>query len=246
MNALRKEGFVFGLVWPDLNYEAMDRIIFEMKKPIDDESFAQVFVRKDGMIDGVDLEAFLRLPSCSIGKVRRDPPVVFPDAPPDYEITAVDLDFIRSSNRPQEALACIRFAAAVNGGPPWWITKYLLDGVVYDGDNCYTEWGRDAATEHITDEVGWKLLPNAGNKMCAEIGQLHDDGRPCVVIQWFELVGSAFALPERRRVYRFSVDGFGMISEVYVYASEENLACCDLTGRRPALKADLPYERIRS
>ncbi len=57
VNILRKEGFVFGLVWPDINYEAMDRIIFEMKKPIDDESFAQVFVHKDGMIGEVYVNA---------------------------------------------------------------------------------------------------------------------------------------------------------------------------------------------
>ena len=245
VNALRKDGFIFGEVWPDLNYEALDRIIFEMKKPIDDERCVRVYVDKEALINGVELKDFSSDRCGDVVSIDRSPPLVFPDAPADYELTPVDSDFVRKSKSPHEALACIRFAAAVNGGPPWWITGYLCDDVVCDGDNCYTEWGCDAAIKQIEREVGWKLSYNAGNRMCAEIGELHEDGRACVLIQWFELVDGALALPQRRRVYRFSVDGAGMIREIFRFASTENLGCCDLTGRRPALKDDLPYERSR-
>ena len=246
VNALRKEGFVFGIVWPDLNYEAMDRIIFEMKKPIDDEHYARVYVDKEALVNGEEFEDFRSSGLCGdVVSTDRSPPPVFPDAPADYELTPADSDYVRKSKRPQEALACMRFAAAVNGGPPWWVTGYLREDVVSDGDNCYTEWGRDAAIKCIEREVGWKLSDCGGNRMCAEIGELHDSRRPCVAVQWFERVGWGLALPERRRVFRFAVDGAGMIREIYCFASTQNLGCCDLTGRRPALKDELPYERSR-
>lgn len=39
-----------------------------------------------------------------------------------------------------------------------------------------------------------------------------------------------------------SVDDIAMIREIYCFASEDGLQSCDLTGRRPALEDELPYE----
>lgn len=58
VNTLLKDGYYFGEVWPDLNYEAMDRIIFAMKKPIDDEQHFLAFVDKQALVNGVDLETY--------------------------------------------------------------------------------------------------------------------------------------------------------------------------------------------
>ncbi|MFZ4484795.1 MAG: hypothetical protein ACOYOL_12550 [Chthoniobacterales bacterium] len=39
-----------------------------------------------------------------------------------------------------------------------------------------------------------------------------------------------------------SVDEIAIIREVYCFSSDDGRQSCDLTGRRPALRDDLPYE----
>jgi hypothetical protein len=243
VNRMRRQGYEMGNVWPDLDYEALDRIIFCMERKPREGWIEQAFVDRDAQVNGKELEAYLRGASDNVEKVKKDPPVIYPDAPDNYELTPVDMVFLREhSGRVQEALACLRLAAAINGGPPWWITRYLCADVVYDGDACYTECGREPAEKHLTWEADWKMRNSGGNRCCAELGQLHKDGRPCVVILWFETADGSLARPLRRRLYRLSVDEIALIHEVYCFASEDGRQCCDLTGRRPALKDALPYE----
>jgi hypothetical protein len=243
VNRMRRQGYDMGNVWPDLDYEALDRIIFCMERKPREGWIEQAFVDREAQVNGKELEVYLRDASGNVEEVKKDPPVIYPNAPENYELSGVDTGFLREhSLRVQEALACLRLAAAINGGPPSWITRYFRDDVVCDGDTCYTEWGRAPAEKHLTREVNWKMGSYGGNRCCAELGHLHEDGRPCVVILWFEMAGGSLARPLRRRVYRLSVDEIAMIREVYCFSSEDGLQGCEMTGRRPALKDELPYE----
>ena len=117
VNRMRRQGYEMGNVWPDLNYEALDRIIFCMERKPREGQVERAFVDTEAKANGKELDVYL---SGAPDVVKKDPPVIHPAAPDNYELTPVDMGFLREhSGRMQEALACLRLAAAINGGPPW-------------------------------------------------------------------------------------------------------------------------------
>ena len=235
VNLLLGDGYEIRQAWPDLNYEAFDRIIIMTEKEIETGKVAVTYVDVDGRVNCVDPYSYLAAEDYC-WKEPKPLDVPYPNAPEDYALTGPDLEFVERARNKAEALACVRFAAAINSGPPKWITRQLSENIRHEGDSCYASEGREAVERILISEVNWKRFHREkGRLLFAELGHAHKSGNPCVVLLFLQVVDGIRIPPERRRYMELFMDAFGMIGEVRTTSWDGDLQSCELTGIRPGL-----------
>ncbi len=241
VNLLIGNGYEIRLAWPDLNFEALDRIIIMTEKEIDPGKVAEAYVDIEGRVNCVDPYLYLAEKDYwwkELTPVPLDPP--YPEAPEDYALTGPDLEYVEQAGGTADALACVWLAAAINSGPPKWITRHLSESVRHEGDTCYSSEGREVVERMLVSEVNWKKLHKKPDTLAfAELGRAHNSGNPCVVILFSQTVNGIRIPPERRRYIELFMDESGMISEVRTISWDDDLDSCELTGIRPGL-TDVP------
>lgn len=237
VNLLIGDGYEIRLAWPDLHREALDRIIIMTEKEIEPGKVAVAFVLIDGLVNCID--PYLYLASEDYWWKDPEPAPLdapYPNAPEDYLLTGADMEFVELAGNTPDALACVRLAAAINMGPPKWITRHLADGVTHEGDYCYASEGREAVERILIKEVNWKRFHSGkGRFLFAEVGRVPESGNPCVVVLFVDTVDGIRVPPVRRRYIELFVDESGKIGRIHTGSWEDDLAACELTGIRPGL-----------
>lgn len=239
VNLLIGDGYEITMAWPDLNFEALDRIVIMTEKEIGSGKVLVATVVVEGHVNGVD--PYLYLTAKNYWRKKPTPASLdapYPDAPEYYTLTGLDQVYVEHAENSADALACVWLAAAINSGPPKWISRHLSERVRHDGDSCYPSEGREAVERILLSEVNWKKFhKKPETQLFAELGRTHNSGHPCVVLLFSQTVDGIQIPPARRRYIELFRDESGMISEVRTNRWEDDLQSCELTGIRPGLTA---------
>lgn len=236
VHRLQRQGFGISYAWPDFDYPDLDHIVVHMVRLLPRGRAREVYILRDGSIHGPADD--LRIVSAPVTKR--------PPAPENHRIDGPDASYLVQFADDQDALACLRFAAAVNGGPPSWITRYLAPDVVVEAEWHYTLEGPEQAMPLLEEVIDWKLNDKrGGNRACAEVGVFPSERRPGVALLFFERARRGWKASVRRSVWQFFTEGTPFIRRIEVAYSSAELSALHLTGHRPALANPLPAEKKR-
>lgn len=233
VHELQRQGYSIGAIVPIFNYPDLDHLSICMVRLLPGDRVREVSVRPDG-------HACVRYEDARI----MPPPVPdYPPAPADYPLCADDTGFLARFAGHPDALACVRFAAAVNGGPPSWITRHLHPDAVAEVEGSYTSEGSERVAIILEQQCEWKLYPPPGFRVCAELGFFRDECQPGVALLVLERRARGWKQPVRRNLWRFRTGKGGAICLVEVVHNRQELGVLTLTGIRPGLKNRRPRER---
>lgn len=236
VNELLGKGYRMEMVWPDLNYADLDRMIFLMEKEMAPGRIAQAFADADGRVNDASLNEYLEGNEYLWRKPQPEPTRYhYPGAPREYVPIGAELEFLRDSEHPDSALMCVRYAAAINSGPPRWITGHLARGVLLDSQSAFTLHGRHAVSCELDRQINWKRQVKTRNRMAAELGWEPDSGTPCAVTQFSLFENGVLKAPECRNYTTFQLNAAGQVAEIIQISKVPDPSTCRLSGIQPGV-----------